>query len=239
MDEENQEKLQLDTRARSRIRRIFSAKTLYECLQPLFFLTYWHGLTPFYVRSNKKGVKYLQHSIWGYINVGSHIIIYSICYILTLINDCETVAGYFFRSRITHFGDFMQILSGFIGVTVIYLTAIIPKCYIQRSLQIMQAMDEQLYGVGIKIMYSKVLRFSYIYIMCLVSANLGYTIFGFQLLKSANEKPSVSLHVTFLIQHTVVLCALTMYSCFTKMIEMRYNMMHKVSLYFDTYIQYY
>ncbi|KAM7353381.1 gustatory receptor 28b isoform 2-T2 [Cochliomyia hominivorax] len=228
MDDENPGTPQLDNTTRSRIRRFFSAKRLYECLQPLLFLTYWHGLTPFYIRSNANGVKYLKHSIWGYINVGIHIVIYSVCYIFTLINDCETVAGYFFRSRITHFGDFLQIVSGFIGVTVIYLTAIIPKHYVQRSLEIMQAMDEQLHGVGIKIMYSKVLRFSYIYILCMVSANLGYTTYSFQLLKSAHEKPSASLHVTFILQHTVVLSALAMYSCFTKMIEMRYNMMHRV-----------
>lgn len=220
---------QLEAHIRSRIRRFFSAKRLYECLQPLLFFTYWHGLTPFYVTSHTNGVKYLKLSIWGYINVGIHIVVYSICYIVTLTNDCETVAGYFFRSRISHFGDFLQILSGFIGVTVIYLTAIIPKHYVQKSLTIMHTMDERLQGVGIKIMYSKVLRFSYIYILFMVIVNLGYTILSLQLLKSANVQPSASLHVTFVLQHTVVVFELALYSCFTKMIEMRLNMMHSVS----------
>lgn len=214
---------------KARLRRIFSANGVYECIQPLFFLLYWHGLTPFYIKMDASGVRQLRHSFWGYLNVVVHLVVYSVCYTLTLLNNCETVAGYFFRSRVTYFGDFLQILNGFIGVTVIYLTAIIPKYYVQHSLHIMHVTDEQLKGVGVRIMYSKVLRFAYIYMSTLISVNLLYTIGSFQLLKNSNEHPSASLHVTFVMQHTVVQCAIVMFSCFTKMLTMRLNMLHKVS----------
>ncbi|XP_061399297.1 putative gustatory receptor 28b [Musca vetustissima] len=228
MDVELKENTHLEHPVIGRIRRFFSAKQLFECLQPLFFLLYCHGLVPFYIHSDSHGHKRMKQSAWGYVNVALHIVVYGACYTLTLLNDFETVAGYFFSSHISHFGDFMQILSGFLGVMVIYLTAIIPKYYVQRSMAAMQDMDYLLRDMGIKIMYSKILRFSYIYILTMVTANLTYTIGSFRLLKKINEAPSWSLHVTFILQHTVVLFAVSMFSCFTRMIEMRYNMMHQV-----------
>ncbi|XP_073827561.1 putative gustatory receptor 28b isoform X4 [Musca autumnalis] len=170
----------------------------------------------------------MKHSAWGYVNVAGHLIVYAACYTLTLQNDFETVAGYFFSSHISHFGDFMQIVSGFLGVMVIYLTAIIPKQYVQHSMAVMQEMDQMLHGMGIKIMYSKLLRFSYIYILTMVTANLAYAVGSFRLVRKINEQPSWSLHVTFVVQHTVVLFAVAMFSCFTRMLEMRFNMINQV-----------
>lgn len=229
MDVELQETQELDHRKRGWLRNLFTAKQLYECLQPLFFFLYFHGLIPFYIRSDASGKKELKHSAWGYVNVALHLVVYGTCYTLTLMNNFETVAGYFFCSRISHFGDFMQILSGFLGVTVIYLTAIIPKHYVERSLTVTYRMDRMLHSMGIKIMYSKILRYSYIYILSMMTVNLCYTFGSFQLLRKINEAPSLSLHITFILQHTVVLFAVAMFSCFSRMIEMRFNMMHQVS----------
>jgi len=90
-----------------------------------------------------------------------HIALFVFAYSLTIYNNCESVASYFFRSRITYFGDMMQIVSGFVGVTVIYLTAFVPNHRLERCLQKFHTMDVQLQTMGIKIMYSKVLRYSY------------------------------------------------------------------------------
>uniref|UniRef100_A0A1B0A5U7 Gustatory receptor n=1 Tax=Glossina pallidipes TaxID=7398 RepID=A0A1B0A5U7_GLOPL len=229
MDVENQNSLPLARPAyRNRWRNLFSAKGLYESLQPLFLLLYWHGLMVYSIKANADGKKELRHSLWSHLNVFFHLTLYIVCYIMTLMNNFESVAGYFFQSKISRFGDFMQILSGFIGVTVIYITAIIPKHYVQNCLQFIQEIDQCLLRVGVRIMYSKILRYSCIFIVAMILIDILYTAASFQILKSANEEPSLYLHITFILQHTVVLTAIAMFSCFTKLIEARFTMLHKV-----------
>ncbi|XP_017857910.1 PREDICTED: putative gustatory receptor 28b isoform X1 [Drosophila arizonae] len=214
---------------RRRVRRWFTAKQLYESLRPLFHVTYLHGLTSFYICSDgKTGRRDIKKSWFGYLNGIAHIVAYSVCYTLTIRNNCESVASYFFRSRITYFGDLMQIVSGFIGVTVIYLTAIIPKHRLEQCLQKFHTMDLQLHSVGIKIMYSKVLRYSYAVMISMMLVNFGFSWGTFAVLYSSKTQPTWALHFTFMVQHTVIAIAIAMFSCFTYLVEMRFVMVNKV-----------
>lgn len=229
MDDEIPESAVLENPQLSRLHRMFSASQMLDCLKPLMVLLHWHGLTPFYIGTDASGRKELKESLWGYLNVSGHIVVYGSCYMLTLMNDSETVAGHFMRTGISRFGDFMQILSGFIGVTVIYLSAIIPKQHVQHSFGIVQLMDDQLKSVGVQILYTKVLRHNYWRLTAMIVANTCYTVGCIYVLRSGDEVPSVALHVTFILQHTIVLYAVTLFECFTKVIERRFHMMQQVS----------
>jgi len=138
------------------------------------------------------------------------------------------VASYFFRSRITYFGDMMQIVSGFVGVTVIYLTAFVPNHRLERCLQKFHTMDVQLQTMGIKIMYSKVLRYSYMVLISMFLVNVLFTCGTFSVLYSSLVSPTLALHFTFLIQHTVIAIAIALFNCFTYLVEMRLVMVNKV-----------
>uniref|UniRef100_A0A6P4F1F7 Uncharacterized protein LOC108048233 n=1 Tax=Drosophila rhopaloa TaxID=1041015 RepID=A0A6P4F1F7_DRORH len=213
---------------RRRFRRFFTAKQLYECLRPVFHVTYIHGLTFFYISCDSKtGKRTIKKTIFGYINGIMHIVLFGFAYSLTIYNNCESVASYFFRSRITYFGDMMQIVSGFIGVTVIYLTAFIPNHRLERCLQKFHTMDMQLQTVGVKIMYSKVLRFSYMILISMFLVNVLFTCGTFSVLYSSRVSPTLALHFTFLIQHTVIAIAIALFTCFTYLVEMRLVMVNK------------
>ncbi|KAM8716246.1 hypothetical protein ACLKA7_003174 [Drosophila subpalustris] len=213
---------------RRRWRRLLSAKQLYEALRPLFFVTHLYGLTSFYIcRNNETGQKEIKKSWFSWINGILHIVLYGVSYIITIFNNCESVASYFFRSRITYLGDMLQITSGLIGVTVIYLTAILPKHRLEECLQKFHTMDLQLHSVGIKIMYSKVLRFSYAIMISMLFVNFSFSWGTFGLLHSSDVSPSLALHFTFMIQHTVIAIAVTMFACCTYLVEMRLVMVNK------------
>ncbi|XP_032591702.2 putative gustatory receptor 28b [Drosophila grimshawi] len=214
---------------RSRVRRFLSAKQLYESLRPLFHVTYLLGLTSFYVGCDSdSGRLDIKKSWFGYANGSVHIGLYAVCYILTIRNNFESIASYFFRSRITYFGDMLQIVSGFIGVTVIYLTAIIPKHRLEQCLQKFHTMDLQLHSVGIKIMYSNVLRFCYADMIFMFLVNIIFSCGTFAGLYLSEVYPTVPLHFTFIVQHTVIAIAVTMFTCFTYLTEMRLVMVNKV-----------
>nr|QKN21413.1 gustatory receptor [Bactrocera dorsalis] len=212
----------------SGLRRFFQAQQLYESVQPLFVITFWHGLTPFFIKSDGAGNKKLKESIFGYINTFLHITIYVACYMLTLINDFETVAGYFFNSGVSRFGDTLQIFSGLIGVTIIYITAMLPKQRLEYSLRTVQDIDLMLHKVGVKIIYTKLLHYSYFSILLVVAVDTVYSCGNFMLLKSANLEPSTPLYVVFTLQHTVISIATMMYHGFVKMLEMRLTMLNEV-----------
>ncbi|KAH8413479.1 hypothetical protein KR009_011475 [Drosophila setifemur] len=212
-----------------RIRRRLTAKQLYECLRPLFHVTYIHGLTSFYLScESKTGKRAIKKTIFGCLNGIMHITLYTICYGLTIHNNCESVASYFFRSRITYFGDMMQIVSGFIGVTVIYLTSIIPNHRLEKCLQKFHTMDVQLQTMGIKIMYSKVVRYSYMILFSMSLVNFCFTFGTFSVLYSTRVAPTIALHVTFILQHTVIAMAICVFSCVTYLVEMRLAMVNSV-----------
>ncbi|ALC38828.1 Gr28b [Drosophila busckii] len=214
---------------RRRLRRWLTAKQVFECLRPLFFVTYLHGLTSFYIsHCATSGQREIKKSWFGYANGLIHVGLYSVCYVLTICNDCESVASYFFRSRISYFGDMMQIVSGFIGVTVIYLAAIIPKHRLEQCLQKFHTMDLQLHSVGVKIMYSKVLSFSYAVMLSMFLVNLAFSWGTFAVLYSSNVSPTLALQFTFMVQHTVIAISIALFSCFTYLVEMRFIMVNKV-----------
>ncbi|EDV99231.1 putative gustatory receptor 28b [Drosophila grimshawi] len=214
---------------RRRLRRWLSAKRLYESLTPLFHVTCWYGLTSFYISCRDENCcRYIKKSWLGYLNGIIHIGVYTVCYILTINNNCESVASYFFRSRITYFGDMLQIVSGFIGITVIYLTAIIPKHRLEQCLQKFHTMDLQLHSVGIKIMYSKVLRFSYAIMFSMFLVNFAFYWGTFAVLYSSNVSPTWALHFTFMVQHTAISLAVNLFNCFTYLVEIRLVMVNKV-----------
>ncbi|CAD7000368.1 unnamed protein product [Ceratitis capitata] len=204
----------------SGLRRFFHAHQLYESVQPIFIITFWHGLTPFFIKSDGTGNKKLKESIFGYLNTLLHITIYVGCYVMTLMNNFETIAGYFFNTGISRFADTMQIVSGLIGITVIYFTAILPKHRLQHSLRIMQDMDVLLHSVGVKILYSKLLRYSYLSLLC--------TLVEIFLLKSAELEPSTPLYIVFTLQHTVISIATALFQGIAKMLELRLVMLNKV-----------
>ncbi|XP_036329791.1 putative gustatory receptor 28b [Rhagoletis pomonella] len=212
----------------SGLRRFFQAHQLYESVQPIFAVTFWHGLTPFFIKSDGAGNKKLKESIFGYLNTLIHITVYVACYVLTLLNDFETVAGYFFHTGISRFGDTMQILSGLIGITVIFFTAILPKHRLQYSLSTMQDIDVLLRSVGVHIRYSKVLRYCYLSLLVVFVVDFAYSFGNFILLKSANLEPSTPLYIVFTLQHTVISIATAMFQGITKMVEMRLVMLNKV-----------
>nr|UZH23396.1 gustatory receptor 28b-2 [Anastrepha ludens] len=212
----------------SGLRRFFHAQQLYESVQPLFVVTFWHGLTPFFIKSDGAGNKKLKESICGYLNTLIHITVYVACYVLTLLNDFETIASYFFHSRISRFGDTMQIVSGLIGITVIYFTAILPKHLLQHSLRTMQDMDVLLRSVGVQILYSKVLRYCYFSLLVVFAVDTVYSCGNFILLKSAKLEPSTPLYIVFTLQHTVISIATAMFQGIVKLLEMRLVMLNKV-----------
>ncbi|XP_055917526.1 putative gustatory receptor 28b isoform X1 [Eupeodes corollae] len=213
---------------RSWARQFFTANQLHECFQPLFYVTYFQGLTPFYIKQDPNGIKRLKNSVFGYINALFHIIMYGACYALTLVNNCESVVGYFFRTRVSYVGDFMQVLSGFIGVTVIYISAIVPKHRLEKVLTLYCFIDDQLKDIGVEINYSKIYRYAYGLMISLLILNSVYIVGCFELMKSVDIRPSMALYVTFVLQHSVLSVAMSLYSCVTRTLEMRIVMLNQV-----------
>ncbi|XP_067624583.1 putative gustatory receptor 28b isoform X3 [Eurosta solidaginis] len=210
------------------LRRFFQAQQMYESLQPIFVITYWHGLTPFWIKDDGAGNKLLKESIYGHLNTIIHVTLYVTCYVLTMLNDFETVAGYFFRSGISRVGDIMQVISGLIGIMIIFITALLPKRRLQSFLRTVQHIDLMLRSVGVHILYSKILRYCYLMILFVFLLDSSYSLVNLTLLKSANLNPSKPLYVVFTLQHTVIGIATAMFHGILKIVEVRFVMLNKV-----------
>ncbi|XP_067625347.1 putative gustatory receptor 28b [Eurosta solidaginis] len=205
------------------LRRFFQAQQMYESLQPLFVITYLHGLTPFWIKGDDAGNKQLKESIFSYLNTVTHVTLYVACYVLTLLNYFETVAGYFLHTGVSRIGDIMQVISGLIGIMIIFLTSLLPKRRLQSCLRTFQDSDLLLRSIGVDILHSNVLRYCYLNLLVIFLLDLSYSCINFVLLKSANMEPSTPLYVVFTLQHTVISKATAMFNGIVKMVEIRLN----------------
>lgn len=212
-----------------RFRKSFISNQVFEALQPLFFLTFLYGLTPFRVIKNKDGESNVQMSFFGFVNIAVYILLYGCCYIISLLQD-ETMVGYFFRTKISNVGDTMQICNGLITGAVIYISAVTQRRKLLRVCRILYTLDTNFANIGIKVKYSRIYRYSIVMIIFQTIVIGVYFAGVFRLLKSMKVTPSFSVCVTFFLQHSVLSIAICLFCFVARSFERRLVILNKVSV---------
>uniref|UniRef100_A0A1A9UWS0 Uncharacterized protein n=1 Tax=Glossina austeni TaxID=7395 RepID=A0A1A9UWS0_GLOAU len=209
-----------------RLRQHFISHQVFEALQPLFFITFLYGLTPFRVTTNKGGEKSIKMSAFGFINIALYILLYGSCYIISLLRE-ESVAGYFFRNKISDVGNTMQICNGLITGTVIYISAVTQRSKMLRVIATLHNLDKNFANIGIKVKYSRIYRFS-IVMLTFKSLVIGVYFVGvYRLLMSMNITPSFTVCVTFFLQHSVLFLAICLFCFVARSFERRLVVLNK------------
>lgn len=211
-----------------RVRNYFISRQVFEALQPLFFLTFLYGLTPFrMVKHKKSGSTRVKMSCFGFANIGVYIILYGTCYIWSLLKE-QSMVGYFLSSQIAYVTDTMQTCNGLITGTVIYVSAVTQRRKLLRTIDILHSLDENFFKIGIKVKYSHIYRFSLVMIVFKMLVISVYFIGVFRLLQSGGIYPPFCICVTFFLQHSVLSIAICLFCFIARSFERRLLIMNKV-----------
>lgn len=224
----------------NRIRKLFTAKHLFESMKPLFGLTFLFGLTPIHVAKSPGGGRLLKVSKFGFIYATMHVVMYGICYVVTLMKG-ESVVGYFFRTevsetdgtlRLTHeiskFGDTLQIFNDIIGSSITYLSCIYRRDKLIKLMRVIDATDEAFHEIGVKIYFRRLLVFCCIVCCFVLFIDTAYMFGIFYRFYQVNIKPSPYLYITFIDQHFVISIAVGLFVCLSKSLQRRFEIMNRV-----------
>lgn len=99
-------------------RKLFTSDNYYKSMQPLFWVTFFHGVTPFRVVTLNNGRKTLQSSCVGYLNSVANLLLIAFCHGYTMYHN-ESLVGYLLMNGVSDFGSKLEVFNGIVGVMVL------------------------------------------------------------------------------------------------------------------------
>ncbi|XP_055917525.1 putative gustatory receptor 28a [Eupeodes corollae] len=202
--------------------RLTQADNIYQSIRPLVYISLI-GLAPFRMHSSRE----VQTSAPGLFVSFGHFLFYALCLGLSL-NEGDTIIGYFFKTTITELSDITLMMAGVIAMLSIFGFAIFKR---HRLIQIIQKniiVDEIFVGLGLKLDYRKILCFSFVISVVMMTFNLGYLIISYFLLKSACIKPSFVVFTTFALPHINTTIMVFKFMCTTYLVKSRFSMLNNI-----------
>ncbi|XP_054744452.1 putative gustatory receptor 28b [Anastrepha obliqua] len=211
----------------ARLRQYFISQEVFATLQPLFLFTYIYGLTPFRIVKRRNGTSEIRASCFGFCNTVAYVTLYGVCFLNSLLN-AESVVGYFFRTNISVVGDTLQICTGIVTGIVIYTTALTQRSKMRRIIDVFNELDEHFASIGVRVKYSRIYRYA---LLLSVTKTLIIGIYCagvYLLLRSVHVKPSFCVCVAFVLQHSVLVLAICLFSFMARGFERRLVIVNKV-----------
>lgn len=210
--------------------RLFQSRHIFESVKPIFLVSYFLGMTPFYLIKDKHNQYIVKTCNFGYfLTFAAFAMICTVCANGILAN--ESIIGHFLCSKITVFADTVVNLSGVVGATVVYLSTTRGKL---EMLYMMIALDEADLVIkrigGIQVLYKRVLFLVWILTATVISIIIGYTLMNYFLLRNAEIYPSLNFYIAFTMLTTVITILIGHFLCISKVLHRRFQILNLVSV---------
>lgn len=201
---------------------------IYGAQRPLLILSYLSGITPFKLVGPTNNRR-LEVTVMGFVNTFLHILIFGVCFILTLQRN-ESIIGYFFKTEISRIGDTLQLCTGLIALTITFICCLIRRYTIINVFHMMSRIDDRLKELGVETDYKTTLH--YILLVLLVEALIYFTylIGSVYLLKSFEVYPVIYVWVSFFLPCLIVSTIVAKFLCLVKQLRHRFLLLNKVRI---------
>lgn len=208
--------------------KLFTSDNYYKSMQAMFFLTFLYGVTPFRVVTISNGHKRLSSSPFGYLNALLHVTVMAFCYAYTIRYN-ESIVGYFLSNNISNLGNKLYVLSGVIGATVVFISAIVRKKILEKSMKLFLEIDEHFKLIGQTVDYTAILRFVLLVLSLVALLDFTLTIIFVYCLKSMNASPSPCLVVIVVGECLGISLSISLFCSLTRSTQRRVRLLNQVS----------
>lgn len=207
---------------------VFTSDNYYKSMQPMFFLTFLYGVTPFRVVTAKNGRKRLQTSYFGYLNSMLHVSLMAFCYAYTFYYN-ESVVGYFFRNSISNLGNKLYFFGGVTGATVVFISAVVRKKLLVQTFNVLLKADEHFNRIRYKLDYTQILRFVLFVLTVVAIFDFTLTIICVYCLKSISVYPSPFLIFLVITEFWGICISIALFCAMARSVQRRIRLLNKVS----------
>lgn len=140
-----------------KLKQFFNPIDVYEAQRPLLLSCSMAGLLPIKLVGTL-GHRRLEVSVFGFIVTSVHILLFFICFVLTIFS-AESFVSYFFKSDISQLGLLLQLCISFFGTTISYTSCYLKKHRIIQIVNMLAHVDRRFVKLGIKQNYKDTTKF--------------------------------------------------------------------------------
>lgn len=194
--------------------------------RPLFLMSFLVGILPMNL-AGREGKRRLEVTVFGFIITGLYGIMFTVCYIMTLIRH-DSLTGYFFQSEIANIGNTLTLCTAFMTLTVTFVCCIVRRFKLIAVYNMLAKIDGKLKDLGVDIDYKSTLKFISVAVLTFVLVYGFYLCGSFWLLKSSNIFPNFTVWMTFFLPHAMTSMVTIMFMCIVKQIRHRIRCLNVV-----------
>ena len=215
--------------APSWIKNFTNPKDLYEAQSILFKFSFILGITPFQVFNTGPPIlrNVLKCTLFGYMNATIHIIVFAICYVISLMNN-RSIPGYLFKADIGTLGNNLQLANGLVLAIMTFIYMVIKRDKLIKANYTLSLADDLMKEVGIEIDYKR----TFWHILYILTAKIvcyfTYMSILLGIFSCANVYPSFYTWMAFIMPHNMISMVLLLFVCITCQIKSRLICLNKV-----------
>lgn len=209
-------------------KKLFTSNSYHKSMQPIFFVTFLYGVTPFRIVTAKSGDKYIRLSYFGYINSLLHILSMAFCYAYTMYYN-ESVVGYFLENNISNLGNKLYFFGGVVGATVIFISAVVRKKVLIKSFNLLLKADRHFLRIHYSLDYTQILRFVLFVLSTVAVFDCSLTVICVYCLKSLHVYPSPFLVFLVIAEFLGICISISLFCAMARSVQRRVRLLNTVS----------
>lgn len=188
-------------------------------------LSFVCGISPF-KSVGGPGNRLWETTFTGVANTVVLLVVFSTAYVLRVINQ-RSLVTHFFHSKITHFGEHVQILTSFVALAFTLILCFLKRNKLRKLFHVLNKIDKQIIHLGANLNYKGLSR---LVMLALFGALLIYILFlcaTFVLMRSLENQPDFFEWVFFFLPVAIKMTLKLQFYCTMQLIKYR---LHYINL---------
>lgn len=178
----------------------FNPKDIYSSHRPMLFVYWGQGLFPY--KLNKVKTELISSKL-GFSLTIFHLILYFICFFVTVFNN-QSFVVYFFQTEISVIGGYLQFVTSFGAIVSLYSTAIFRRQKMRLVLDSLYAVDRRFKDLHQEIDHKAVFHLILIAWNVLVILNISFILLSVLLLRTKETFPDFVVWWSFFLPYLIV-----------------------------------
>lgn len=194
-----------------RLKKWFNPTDIYSSQRVVSIMLSIEGLFPFKVVGNATR-RTLIFSKIGYMFAAVHVLLFVVCFIITIWSQ-QSFVQFFFPTEITRLGGYFQFSLSSITMAVIYGSCIFAAKKIKSTFDNIDTVDDKLKLLYVTIDYAVGFKLNVACVICFLIVNIVYSISSYTLLATADNMPGFAIWTSNFVPPFVISLVIIHFYC--------------------------
>lgn len=198
----------------------------YGAIRPLLLISFMIGISPFKTVGSP-GNRHLETSFIGVANTVIHLVLFISCYVL-LVSDERSLMAHFFHSKISRFGEDLQILTSFTALTFALVSCYFKRNKLCKLLKVTDEIDKKLTYLGAVLNHktiSRAILFAIFILSMLLLVFIGTIVV---VVSSTQDQPDFLEWIFFFLPMGIIMTLKLKFYCSMQLIKYRLRFLNLI-----------